>query len=72
MIPAPTEAQIVVDKEGQYVTYETEEYVFQKAKDGTKVTSYHVMYVAGVEQSRVFLDTDIYSPKPQILYVGIE
>lgn len=69
-IPAPTEAQIVVDKEAQYVIYETEEYEYQKAKDGTKVTSYQVKYVNGVEQDRVYLDTDTYNPKPQILYVG--
>ena len=38
----------MVDKEGEYVTYETEEYVYQKAKDGTKVVSYQVKYVHNV------------------------
>ena len=70
-IPASTEAQIVLDKEGTYCYYETEEYEYQKAKDGTKVTSYQVKYVNGVEESRVYLDTDTYNPKQQILYVGV-
>ena len=69
-IPAPTDAQIVVDKDAEYVIYETEEYEYQKAKDGIKVTSYQVRYESGVEVDRVYLDTDTYDPKPQILYIG--
>ena len=48
VLPAPEEAQIVVDKDSEYVYYETEEYEYQKAKDGVKVTSYQVKYVNGV------------------------
>lgn len=66
----PEEAQIEVDKKAQYVTYDDETHIYQEAKSGLKVTSYQVKYVAGFEQDRIFLDTDTYKPKPQIIYIG--
>ena len=68
-IPVP-ETEYVRDKNAKYVTYEDEQYEFQKAEEGTEVLRWLVRYVNGKEVERTQLETDTYAPKPQIIYVG--
>lgn len=66
----PPAEQYEVDKKAAYVTYDDEQYVYQEAKDGLRVTSYQVRYLNGQEQERKFLDTDTFKAKPRIVYIG--
>ncbi len=72
ILPAPVEPEIRPDNKGEYVVYVDEPpYEFQTAKDGVKVSSYRVKYVNGQEVERVFLATDTYPARQQILYTGV-
>ena len=72
VIPAPTEAEYIRDKKGEYVTYTDQEYEIRKASSGMSVDSYRVRYEGGKEVSREFLYTDIYKEKARQVYVGIQ
>ena len=71
VIPAPTEPEVIRDKNRRYVTYKDQEYETRKAADGMSVTSYRVQYEKGKEIGREFLFTDIYEAKSRQVYVGI-
>lgn len=70
VIPAPTDVKYVKDKKQEYVTYEDEEEVVQKASEGYIIDSYCVKYVDGVAVERNHLYTDTYEAKQKIVYVG--
>ena len=66
----PYETEYRIDKEGTYVTYGQEPYVYRKGADGYKVDVYKVTYQNGTPVERVLAYTDTYKPTTQICYQG--
>ena len=56
----PEEPKIILDTEGEHVTYTDETEVKKKARDGIKVRSYRVIKKDGEEVSRELLRDDYY------------
>ncbi len=71
VIPAPTEAKYIEDKDQTYVTYTDEEQQVSKAREGYVVESYRLTYENNVLISRELLYTDTYKAKQAQIYVGV-
>lgn len=71
ILPKPEYPEYRFDEEQQYVVFDSEAYVYQKAKEGSIVNSYQVQYLNKEEVGRTFLATDTFDAKQEIIYVGI-
>ena len=67
----PEEPKIILDTEGEHVTYTDETEVKKKARDGIKVRSYRVIKKDGEEVSRELLRDDYYKEVQGEIYQGV-
>lgn len=67
----PEEPKIILDTEGEHVTYTDETKVKKKARDGIKVRSYRVIKKDGEEVSRELLRDDYYKEVQGEIYQGV-
>lgn len=67
----PDEPKIILDTEGEYVTYTDETKVKKRERDGVKVRSYRVIKKNGEEVSRELLRDDYYKEVQGEIYQGV-
>lgn len=67
----PEEAKIILDTEGEYVTYTDETKVKKKEREGIKVKSFRVIKMNGEEVSRELLRDDYYKEVQGEIYQGV-
>jgi hypothetical protein len=70
-IPAP-EPEYILDKEGEYVVYEDEEFEKVKSREGYKVRVYREIYKGSELIESELIDDHYYRPIKGIIYKGIQ